>query len=267
MRISMLALAFDQLQSPLFTLPVEIRLEIYAYALESPGLVLDPRRALPGGCHIEHPSLGQALPATCQKISREIDIRILYTKNAFAFTRPDLAHRFYNGLPPAYKSLLPTLTVDFRACVYAADPDPDVGLALQWFEYLSCPWIHYRTSNNRPCSLQRCEHLFYDLPNVKKIVLDTRVANDINPVAIARVMEWLLRKPLPYVLGIRDESLECQHGLEVRWVGHRGKSDQSTDDEGESWYSGWLCHAPNANGCSRRSVALHSPGSPLGSGP
>lgn len=139
----------SQDQCPLFKLPAELRLHIYALCLTANAPITDPSHPtsdvprsgepgeelthlaanvpqtsttvnyLPDLKHI--PTLGTALLMTCRAIYDEVDVRPLYSLNEFSFTDPYIISTFLTGLPTEYERCVTALTLDCRATVDGHD--------------------------------------------------------------------------------------------------------------------------------------------------
>lgn len=113
----------EQLQSPLFRLPCEIRQWIYNYALTSSSAITNPTKFKDNSTKDQNPPLigwrypvlGLSLSQTCQRIYHEFDIEPFFANNRFAFTAPHLVHAFLTTLYEIGQiGLLSDLAFDMR---------------------------------------------------------------------------------------------------------------------------------------------------------
>lgn len=129
-----------QQQCELLQMPAEIRNAIYCYALTSSEPIIDPTigpTIRPR--HKNIPILGTALLRTCKKVHAEVDLRVLYSRNAFCFTRPVHATSFFRKLGPLQRTLIRGITIDFRMPDFQADGS---NYLREWMHYLESASTH-----------------------------------------------------------------------------------------------------------------------------
>lgn len=252
-----------QNQSPLFRLPTELRLEIYALCLISQDPIIEPlpqrKRFLNG--HMNYtdarnlPPLGASLAATCRRIHKELDLRPLYRDNTFVFSTPLQANIFLSPLNPRHRDEITTITIDLRACLDGngeATPSRELG----WYEYLACPTTHYRSNNNTHCTTLACQHLLFDHPNIQHVVLDARAAlkQALSRSEVSRILNFLLRGTCSGA-GALSTSKTCRPDLTVTVLPAAAQETPNCftcskkPDRGEPWVPMWLCSGDKAGEC------------------
>ncbi|KAK5717306.1 hypothetical protein LTR15_009199 [Elasticomyces elasticus] len=161
----------EQDQSILFTLPAEIREEIYAYSLIADRPITDPATTLllVGQDDKDIPPLGIALLRSCRRVYDEIDSRILYESNTFRFTRPMISTSFFNHLTNVQRALIRGISCDFRAV-------DGIKIGEEWLYYLSCTprrhdpergWIYHP------------EMIHVDIPGIETLTFDLTALQNI----------------------------------------------------------------------------------------
>ncbi|KAK4555414.1 hypothetical protein LTR86_007711 [Recurvomyces mirabilis] len=166
----------DQSQSPLFSLPAELREQIYHFSLIADRPILNAATTLlvPAD-EKDIPPLGLGLRRTCRRIHAECSIDAVYSGNDFSFTRPMLASWFFGHLTPAQHKSIRTLIVDLSDLEHGGGEGGVAaganGLTVggRWLHYLGCtPTMHDST---RDC-MYKAETLVTDLPRIETLVLD-----------------------------------------------------------------------------------------------
>lgn len=129
-----------QTQSPLLSLPGELRNQIYALTLTSSSPITNPTL---GRCirpnHKKIPLLSIPLARTCRLIHAELPTTTLYKENEFRFTRVAHVHAFFSQLPQHLKRLVTAITIDLREAdqFTCGSVNGDI-VAAEWMHYLTC---------------------------------------------------------------------------------------------------------------------------------
>ncbi|KAK4950194.1 hypothetical protein LTR10_011173 [Elasticomyces elasticus] len=158
-------------QSILFTLPPELREDIYAYSLIADRPITNPGTTLllVGQDDKDIPPLGIALLRSCRRVYDEIDSRTLYESNTFRFTRPMISTSFFNHLTNVQRALIRGISCDFRAV-------DGIKIGEEWLYYLSCTprrhdpergWIYHP------------EMIHVDIPGIETLTFDLTALQNI----------------------------------------------------------------------------------------
>lgn len=136
----------DQLQSPLFRLPPELRNHIFSQAMLTSSPITDPVPAnypvtygRPQECYHDLPPLGTNLLLTCQRAYLETDSSLLLS-NDLSFTSPSHIFSFASHLPKT--TTIKSLTISLRQTNLfqsSSDGTPSAPLAAHWLHFLTCP--------------------------------------------------------------------------------------------------------------------------------
>jgi len=138
----------QQSQSILFTLPAELRQEIYKKCLTALRPITNPATTLLVSATVKDiPPLGVSLLRTCRRIYNEVDTSTLYIANTFRFTRPVICSWFLNHISHVHRTCVRGITCDLREVDIdgsGSTAGPRGGTrGGEWAHYLRCrPGVH-----------------------------------------------------------------------------------------------------------------------------
>ncbi|TKA73471.1 hypothetical protein B0A55_05955 [Friedmanniomyces simplex] len=216
----------DQNQSILFTLPAELREDIYRRCLTAQRPITNPATTLlVAAIDKDIPTLGVPLLRTCRRIYDEMDTSILYAANTFRFTRPMICSWFLNHISTAHRVRVRGITcdlreIDYHGCGIPAGPS-GITLGSEWQHYLRChPRAH---DDSRECIYQP-QMLVVDMPIIETLTLDVTALQDLaetyaNTIFLRRAIQTML-----YSLLWDFHMSHCAEGwladsMEIRIVG------------------------------------------------
>lgn len=196
-----------QTQSPLISLPGELRNEIFNLALIADEPVVNPYfgpSTLPKHRHV--PQLGAAVARTCHALHGEMNLAPLFKQNTFTFTRVSHVHAFAQHLTREQMRWIRSVTIDLReaALGYANDGPIEAAdvISNEWLHYLSCS--HHAHMPGVWCS--KLSTLDSDLPDIKELVVD--LTKWQSPFAGTRKNGWkYLQRLLCKVRGLESIKL------------------------------------------------------------
>ncbi|KAK5733612.1 hypothetical protein LTR17_009602 [Elasticomyces elasticus] len=184
-------------QSIFFTLPAEIREEIYAYSLIAERPITNPAPTLPVGQNDKDiPPLGTALLRSCRRVYNEIDPRALYESNTYRFTKPMISTEFFNHLSEAQRALIRGISCDLRTIDYdgrgvVAGPG-GISVGNDWFHYLGCTPRRHSLEGGCTHPTQP-EMLCIDMPSIKILTFDLTALQDIADQHVTLVKPTIQR--------------------------------------------------------------------------
>lgn len=208
-----------QPQSPLASLPVELRNEIYTLSMTSPDPFLNPyfQPSLQPKHHAIASLGATSLARSCRALNTELDLSVLFRKNTFVFTRVAHVHAFYARLTREQMRWIKGITVDLReAASSCADDEAQVTTANtvgnEWLHYLSCN--HYAHPSGVWCS--RMTTINSDIPDLRELLVD--LTGWQSPFAGSRKSGWrYLQRLLGKIRGLDSIALTGKCLDSRRW--------------------------------------------------
>ncbi|KAL1301429.1 hypothetical protein AAFC00_005683 [Neodothiora populina] len=182
-----------QLQSPLVSLPGEVRNEIFSLAMVADLPIVNPHYGTRGSSSIRPKNrqispIGVSVTQSCRTLHDEIDISPLYKYNTFVFTRVAHMQAFSRRLTREQLRCIHSVTIDLREAVgsfpqsndqenqdEAAPPaaviETDI-IGNEWLHYLTCDHSSSSSSSSRGVWCSKLTTFRSDFPDLKEIVID-----------------------------------------------------------------------------------------------
>jgi hypothetical protein len=230
-----------QLQSPLVSLPAEIKHIIFRQCFTADNAIADPTICTKSESK-PISSLGVALLQTCRRLYFEADRRHLFSQNTFRFTTVDIAKLFFKPLDDDNRQSIHDIEIDVRK-VHSDDSDLD----LEWVQYLD--WNSTSGSLNTDVSNLKTLRLnFESWPRIpmfrtelwsllREMLSDVRGLERIVVVGASKGQAMARRDPWSpaHYIGTEDAELndliprmsKCVTGTDdakvIRWVRNDGK--------------------------------------------